>query len=891
MADPYDITPPPSSIHVRVPSTNGLPGRTASDEYYSAAMPAASTARVTYPYVGPYDSSDSLTLAGPLSSQSIYTGNGAMSYADVSGGPPPGAYDPASLCIDPIFTDASLMSTASAVPLNQAANSYYATANLFEAAAFGNRADSYLHQPPGDLPEYQAQSAPTAMMGSPSDPSLKRAYNEFSPTDQDAGEDSDSDEMAWSSHKRKSSKKKKSKDSGKKIKAAQVRPPFANDKPIIVNPDKSIFWFVQAKNCQSMNVGIRRCRACTRRKSGVGACRFIGVRVFQEDVSGPYYDGEDPDYAFSDQLNLGRANDSYAQTGPAEGDAYASRIWKADFVTKVNFSVPPRSVDDVNYVLDSIASTFANMLDQELQLEKQDALLRIVPKEGEGYRSLCDICGTSLFSGRYMCYYCGLEMCLDCYDDWNNLGDDNNGKLVRNTLRFVFEFCAYGNRHQQNCLIPVTRMMPGDIREVYNSVYARLPQIPSFSSAMIPGELEAQGSSASWAVKKESAPETAGYSFLTSSDPNDSTFISNTTPIEYQNGELSVDGFRAKWSEGTPLVIHGAGKRLKLDWSDSGFIQRYGRDRCAILDDNGQVLEASVQDFFEGFSSGVYNGKKMNWTLKDWPANGDFKDVCPELFEDFENALPFPIYTRREGFLNLASMFPKEFNPPDLGPKLYNSYPSSHGPSGHGSTTLHLDVTDAVNIMAFAYPNGSSDELTNIPGVDSSHPQQAIGAVWDIFRAEDSDKIRQFILEREQEDPITYNNPFLTAKREKAKGSKVVPKFSTDDPIHRQVFYLPDGELVLLRKRFGVVPFRIWQKPGDAVFVPAGCAHQVCNISSCVRATIDFVSPENVPRCFNLLQETRNLARVKKKEDVLQLKQILYFAWLKATDLLAQPLA
>ncbi|KAJ8102162.1 hypothetical protein POJ06DRAFT_193854 [Lipomyces tetrasporus] len=884
MADPYNIAPPPSTIQVRVPSANGLPGRTASDEYFSAAMPAPSPARGPITYTSPYDSQDSIPL---VPSQNLYPGNGAMSYGDVSA-PPPGAYDPAALCIDPIFTDPSLMSAASAVPMNQAGSSYYATTNLFEAAAYGGRADIYLPPPGGDLPvpDYQSQSTPIAIMGSPADPALKRPYNEFSPTDQDVGDESESDETGWGSHKRKVSKKKKSKDPSKKIKAAQVRPPFANDKPIIVNPDKSMFWFVQAKNCQSMNVGIRRCRACTRRKSGVGACRFIGVRVFQEDVSGPYYDGEDPDYAFSDQLNLGHGNDSYGHNMPSEGDVYTGRIWKADFVAKVHFAVPPRSAGDINYVLDSIAPAFSNMLDQELQLEKQETLLRIVPKEGEGYRSLCDICGTSLFSGRYMCYYCGLEMCLDCYDDWNNLGDDNNGKLVRNTLRFVFEFCAYGNRHQQNCLIPVTRMMPGDIQEIYSSVYSRVPQMPSFSSSMNPGDLELQSSSASWAVKKEGGLEIAGFSSLTSSDPSDNAFISNTKPIEYQDGELSVDEFRAKWSEGTPLVIHGAGKRLKLDWSDSGFIQRYGRDRCALLDDNGQVFEETIRDFFEGFASGVYNGRKMNLKLKDWPTNGDLKDVCPELFEDFENALPFPIYTRRDGFLNLASMFPKEFNPPDLGPKLYNAYASSHGPNGRGSTTLHLDVTDAVNIMAFAYPNGSLEEMKNIPGVESSHAPQPIGAVWDIFKAEDSGKVRQFILEREQEDPIAYNNPFLTAKREKAKGSKVVPRFSTDDPIHRQVFYLPDGELILLRKRFGVVPFRIWQKPGDAVFIPAGCAHQVCNISSCVKAAIDFVSPENIPRCVNLLQETRNLARVKKKEDVLQLKQILYFAWIKATDML-----
>jgi len=66
------------------------------------------------------------------------------------------------------------------------------------------------------------------------------------------------------------------------------------------------------------------------------------------------------------------------------------------------------------------------------------------------------------------------------------------------------------------------------------------------------------------------------------------------------------------------------------------------------------------------------------------------------LFQDFENALPFPRFTRRHGFMNLASRFPPDLVTPDLGPKMYNAYASDDGYLGHGTTRLHLDMTDAV---------------------------------------------------------------------------------------------------------------------------------------------------------------------------------------------------
>ena len=75
--------------------------------------------------------------------------------------------------------------------------------------------------------------------------------------------------------------------------------------------------------------------------------------------------------------------------------------------------------------------------------------------------------------------------------------------------------------------------------------------------------------------------------------------------------------------------------------------------------------------------------------------------------------------------------------------------------------------------------------------------------------------------------------------------------------------------------------FRIYQRPGEAVFIPAGCAHQVCNLSDCIKVACDFVSPENVERCERLTREFRAQNQVLVwKEDVLQLRSMMWFSWL-----------
>lgn len=85
-----------------------------------------------------------------------------------------------------------------------------------------------------------------------------------------------------------------------------------------------------------------------------------------------------------------------------------------------------------------------------------------------------------------------------------------------------------------------------------------------------------------------------------------------------------------------------------------------------------------------------------------------------------------------------------------------------------------MDVADAINIMLYASPRADSQ-----PGC----------AVWDLYRAEDADKIRLF----------------LRSKFDKA--------YSFTDPIHSQLFYLDASLRKELLEKHGVVSWRVYQYP------------------------------------------------------------------------------
>lgn len=162
------------------------------------------------------------------------------------------------------------------------------------------------------------------------------------------------------------------------------------------------------------------------------------------------------------------------------------------------------------------------------------------------------------------------------------------------------------------------------------------------------------------------------------------------------------------------------------------------------------------------------SSEPMVLKLKDWPPGEDFSDVLPERYADLQSGLPLPLYTNRSGALNLASRLPEFFVRPDLGPKMYNAYGLAREPK-LGTTNLHLDMADAVNVLLYvgvpeemgeseaadvakALRSARLDAATMLrvaralePPKDLETRELVVGALWHIFDACDADKIRDFL--------------------------------------------------------------------------------------------------------------------------------------------------
>lgn len=97
----------------------------------------------------------------------------------------------------------------------------------------------------------------------------------------------------------------------------------------------------------------------------------------------------------------------------------------------------------------------------------------------------------------------------------------------------------------------------------------------------------------------------------------------------------------------------------------------------------------------------------------------------------------------------------------------------------------------------------------------SSGCVQGAGAVWHIWRREDLDQLRAFMRANQAAFPDVTT------------ASGHVELAAWEDPVHSQRFMLTDALLQKLHEDTGVQPWQFEQNLGDAVIIPAGCAHQV----------------------------------------------------------------
>lgn len=344
-------------------------------------------------------------------------------------------------------------------------------------------------------------------------------------------------------------------------------------------------------------------------------------------------------------------------------------------------------------------------------------------------------------------------------------------------------------------------------------------------------------------------------------------------------------------------------------------------------------VEIDIYNFFKGYLQGRRhrNGWPEILKLKDWPPANFFEECLPRHGSEFIMMLPYSDYTHpKSGILNLATKLPAALKP-DLGPKTYIAYGLAEELGwGDSVTKLHCDVSDAVNVLmhtakidvgswqqqiiqklqkeyeaeqelpvdrcnndskqkfdaclhssvveefpcavgADAVEAGDSSEvpcsgeLQNSGSCEHDLDGTTVysGAVWDIFRREDVPQILEYLKKHHQE--FHHINK--------------LPVKSVVHPIHDQIFYLSENHKKQLKEEFGVEPWTFEQHLGEAVFIPAGCPHQVRNRQSCIKVALDFVSPENVQECIQLTEEFRLLPKNhRSKEDKVEVKKMAIYA-------------
>ncbi|KAF3506743.1 hypothetical protein F2Q69_00002857 [Brassica cretica] len=206
-----------------------------------------------------------------------------------------------------------------------------------------------------------------------------------------------------------------------------------------------------------------------------------------------------------------------------------------------------------------------------------------------------------------------------------------------------------------------------------------------------------------------------------------------------------------------------------------------------------------------------------------------------QLKEEFDGSLPQPVESIKEEKLDS----PKETE---------------------GNVTQSLDgSTSAESIQEQKH---DAPKETNGNANESSEAVHG-GAVWDIFRREDVPKLIEYLERHKHEFRHFFNEPVE----------------SVTHPIHDQTLFLTESQKKQLKEEFDIEPWTFVQHLGEAVFIPAGCPHQVRNIQSCIKVAVDFVAPENLEECLRLTQEFRRLPKDhRSNEDKLELKKIVLHA-------------
>ncbi|CAF1270697.1 unnamed protein product [Adineta steineri] len=631
---------------------------------------------------------------------------------------------------------------------------------------------------------------------------------------------------------------------------------------------------IQKQYCISYPINVQRCVDCQMINSSNSPLHLLGCR-FQHCRTLKY---------------LG--DDKYEIEGfTTDKSAKSEDI--AHIITPNSGGQPALNLNNSNYILTQIAKLFCLIFSyeetqQSIQNDKEIIWKRCIP----GWREVCDECLTTLFNYHYMCKICGYMICVECSDEFFQANTEKRKKLKRTCYHLdsycLSEFIPWNIlvKQRKYCIDYLsklkidhsTRFLHTSKNENY-SIFIKSLKIKRIH--------DIRNTQKIWS------------SIDCNYDSNIEFYCNGRLPVFNEwTSENAKRFFQRVWAASCPVLVKQVHHNLsKTLWHPDAFKLHMldHHDTPALWDCETltpiQTNETILTRFWDGFErlnirlrDNEHRGRVRILKLKDWPTKKDFASVFPTRLHDLMTNIPFSDYTRRSytyngityhgGAFNIVERLPACSVKPDLGPKLYIAYSqlTSQATRKAGTTNLHIDVSDAVNVLVYVGIGGQGDdgldkdeeirqvetEILN-SNIDELQLQrlrngERPGALWHLFRSDDVKTIREYI-------------------------GRTQRKTSGSDEIHDQTAYLEKEDLENLKCWNQVEAYPILQFLGDAVFIPSGAPHQVRNLHSCIKIAEDFVSPENLDRCLITTNEFRSLSKTHTNHaDILQAKNILYYA-------------
>ncbi|XP_040366412.1 uncharacterized protein LOC112175955 isoform X1 [Rosa chinensis] len=542
----------------------------------------------------------------------------------------------------------------------------------------------------------------------------------------------------------------------------------------------------------------------------------------------------------------------------------------------------------------------------ELKVEKA--------KCGEDERMYCNNCSTSIFDFHRSCPKCGYDLCLSCCREirdgkWKKREVEEEAQVSTFEWRFsedgsilcppTQKKCFGKHNLELRCIFSQNHVLElvekaGKIDASYNFLPDSSETCAYKCSCVKPVDDAVSSSSSSCKLRKAASRVSSDSNYL---------FCPRVGQIQ----DKDFGHFQWHWMRGEPVVVSNAFENGSgLSWEPSVMWRALRKtvNNCHASELTFHAVDCwdwcfiriKIRHFFSGYSKGrsYKTGWPQNLKLNDFPLSTEFHNRLPRHGREFLCCLPFKEYSHpNKGTLNLATYLPPTSVKPDMGPKTYIAYGFAQELGlGDSVTKLHCNMFDAVNILThIAEVALTTEQLATIEKLKKKHreqdkrerfgnchtsagngsgPLQELaevcedgGALWDIFRTQDVPQLEKYIHKHVNEFMHVLCNPLQHVTH----------------AIHDQTVYLTVEHKRRLKEEFGIEPWTFVQKLGDAVFIPAGCPHQVRNLKSCVKVALDFVSPENVGECFRLTEEFRTLlTNHRAHEDKLEVKKMIVHA-------------